>query len=47
MDLTGLGSYTDYMTDPNRIAMENLQKNLEDYKKVLAGEALVMPKEEK
>ena len=30
MDLTGLGSYTDYMTDPNRIAMENLQKNLED-----------------
>ena len=29
MDLTGLGQYTDYMTDPNRIAMENLQKNLE------------------
>ncbi|MDE6388195.1 MAG: rod-binding protein [Lachnospiraceae bacterium] len=30
MDLTGLGNYTDYMTDTNRIAMENLQKNLEN-----------------
>lgn len=29
MDLTGLGQYTDYMTDANRIASENLQKNLE------------------
>ena len=29
MDLTGLGQYTDYMTDTNRIAAENLQKNLE------------------
>lgn len=30
MDLTGLGQYTDYMTDANRIAAENLQKNLEN-----------------
>lgn len=30
MDLTGLGNYTDYVTDANRIAMENLQKNLEN-----------------
>ncbi|MCM1121417.1 MAG: rod-binding protein [Eubacterium sp.] len=30
MDLTGLGQYTDYMTDTNRIAAENLQKNLEN-----------------
>ena len=38
MDLTGLGSYTDYMTDPNRIAMENLQKNLEDAAKVFSDD---------
>lgn len=30
MDLTGLGKYTDYMTDTNRVATENLQKQLED-----------------
>lgn len=30
MDLTGLGKYTDYMTDTNRIAMENLQRDLEN-----------------
>lgn len=32
MDLTGLGMYTDYMTDTNRVAAENLQKQLEDTK---------------
>lgn len=30
MDLTGLGMYTDYMTDTNRINTENLQKKLEN-----------------
>lgn len=30
MDLTGLGKYTDYMTDTNRIATENLQSQLEN-----------------
>ena len=30
MDLTGLGSYTDYMTDANRVNTENLQKQLEN-----------------
>ena len=30
MDLTGLGNYTDYMTDTNRIATENLQSHLEN-----------------
>lgn len=29
-DLTGLSAYTDYMTDANRAAMENLQKKLEN-----------------
>lgn len=33
-DLTGLGNYTDYMTDTNRIATENLQKHLENTAKV-------------
>ena len=30
MDLTGLGMYTDNMTDTNRINTENLQKKLEN-----------------
>ncbi|MDE6883539.1 MAG: rod-binding protein [Lachnospiraceae bacterium] len=30
MDLTGLGAYTDYMTDVNRVNTENLQKKLEN-----------------
>ncbi len=30
MDLTGLGVYTDYMTDANRVNTENLQKKLEN-----------------
>ena len=30
MDLTGLGMYTDYMTDVNRVNTENLQKKLEN-----------------
>ncbi len=30
MDLTGLGMYTDYMTDTNRVNTENLQKKLEN-----------------
>ena len=30
MDLTGLGAYTDYMTDANRVNTENLQKKLEN-----------------
>lgn len=30
MDLTGLGSYTDYMTDANGVNTENLQKQLEN-----------------
>ena len=30
MDLTGLGVYTDYMTDANRANTENLQKKLEN-----------------
>lgn len=30
MDLTGLGSYTDYMTDANRVNTENLRKQLEN-----------------
>lgn len=29
-DLTGLSAYTDYMTDTNRVATENLQKRLEN-----------------
>lgn len=29
MDLTGLSNYTDYMTDANRVATENLQSQLE------------------
>lgn len=29
VDLTGLSSYTDYMTDVNRIASENLQSQLQ------------------
>lgn len=29
MDLTGLSNYTDYMTDANRVAAENLQSQLE------------------
>lgn len=30
MDLTGSGLYTDYMTDADRIASENLQKQLQN-----------------
>ena len=30
MDLTGMGMYTDYMTDVNRVNTENLQKKLEN-----------------
>ncbi len=30
MDLTGLGMYTDYMTDTNRVNTENLQNKLEN-----------------
>ena len=30
MDLTGSGLYTDYMTDTNRVAAENLQSKLEN-----------------
>ena len=30
MDITGLGSYTDYMTDADRVAAENLQSKLEN-----------------
>lgn len=30
MDLTGLGMYTDYMTDVNRVNTENLEKKLEN-----------------
>ena len=30
MDITGLGLYTDYMTDANRVAAENLQNKLEN-----------------
>lgn len=29
MDLTGLGMYTDYMTDVDRVATENLQSQLQ------------------
>ncbi len=29
-DLTGLSMYTDYMTDTNRVATEQLQKNLQN-----------------
>ena len=29
MDITGLGLYTDYMTDSGRVAAENLQNKLE------------------
>ncbi|MBO5474465.1 MAG: rod-binding protein [Lachnospiraceae bacterium] len=29
MDLTGLSSYTDYMTDVDRVATENLQNQLQ------------------
>lgn len=29
MDLTGLSNYTDYMADANRVAVENLQSQLE------------------
>ena len=32
MDLTGLSNYTDYMTDVNRVATENLQSQLEKTK---------------
>lgn len=34
MDLTGLSSYTNYMTDVNRVASENLQSQLEKADKV-------------
>ena len=30
MDLTGLGMYTDYMTDVDRVATENLQNKLQN-----------------
>ena len=30
MDLTGVGMYTDYMTDVDRLATENLQSKLEN-----------------
>ena len=33
MDVTGLGLYTDYMTDTNRVAAENLQNKLENTSK--------------
>ena len=39
-DLTGLSSYTDYMTDTNRVAAENLQKQLEESAKAKENEAL-------
>lgn len=34
MDLTGLSNYTNYMTDVNRVASENLQSQLEKADKV-------------
>lgn len=39
-DLTGLSNYTDYMTDTNRVATENLQRQLEDSAKAKENEAL-------
>lgn len=39
-DLTGLSNYTDYMTDANRVATENLQKQLENADKEKENEAL-------
>lgn len=39
-DLTGLTNYTDYMTDANRVAAENLQKQLENTDKAKENEAL-------
>lgn len=39
-DLTGLSNYTDYMTDTNRVATENLQKQLEESAKAKENEAL-------
>lgn len=39
-DLTGLTNYTDYMTDANRVATENLQKQLENTDKAKENEAL-------
>ena len=39
-DLTGLSNYTDYMTDANRVATENLQKELEQSAKTKENEAL-------
>lgn len=39
-DLTGLSNYTDYMTDANRVATENLQKQLEETAKTKENEAL-------
>ena len=30
MDLTGMGIYTDYMTDANRVAAEKLQNQLQN-----------------
>ncbi len=39
-DLTGLSNYTDYMTDANRVATENLQKQLEESAKAKENEAL-------
>lgn len=39
-DLTGLTNYTDYMTDANRVATENLQKRLENTDKAKENEAL-------
>ena len=38
MDLTGLGTYTDYMTDANRVNTENLQKKLENAAKTEEAE---------
>ena len=38
MDLTGLGTYTDYMTDANRVNTENLQKKLENASKTEEAE---------
>lgn len=38
MDLTGLGMYTDYMTDTNRVNTENLQKKLENTAQAEAAE---------
>lgn len=39
-DLTGLSNYTDYMTDANRVATENLQKQLEESAKTQENEEL-------